>query len=464
MNSGSLAEGPVRVLLVMHGAGGGGVETSLGTLCKYLDRKRVQMTVVVPDEGPFCERVRKTGAEVVTTPVEWWTPAKWEYGNRHYYRFLSGVEERVQKISKIIQERDIEVVHSATLTVIDGALGAWRCSRPHIWNIRGMFDASEGTSFGVYVPIETVYEVVDVLSSRIVANSHAVKQFLLQYLPCQRVEVIQNGVDLERFHGDTVGACNLEGEYDVLKRKRKVALVGRVSPVKGIEDFAYAAVKVGSLHKDVAFLVVGTVEDEALLGRAQAIARAGGLKDRLIFTGRREDVAALLREIDILVCASIGEGLPNSCLEAMAASKPVVATRCGGAEEVVRHGENGYLTPVGSPAELADALLMALDSPEECRRMGSLGRQRVVREFSADANARCYEGLYRSLRDGIGLTNPYRRVWTDIGLHLGSRLGSLGAVSVEFERELRDLRALEARMKANPLFRLGKFLFRRGNG
>jgi glycosyltransferase involved in cell wall biosynthesis len=445
----------INVLLVMHGSGSGGVETALATLCKYLDKERIKVTVAVPKEGPFTDRVKAYGVEVVEAPIEWWTPAMWEFGERHYYRFLSTLKDRVGHLVKIIRDKDIDVVHSSTLTVFDGALAARVAGRPHVWNMRGQFDGGAGSSFGIYLPIQTIYDIVNALSTRIVANSHTVKKFLLDYLPSERIDVIQNGVDLSRFEKKEKKE-GLENEFLALRGKLKVALIGRIAAVKGIEDFVNASIMVAQTRSDVGFMVIGAVEDEELFNKVKTAVDQAGLGDRVIFTGRRDDVPTILQDIDLLVCASTSEGLPNSCLEAMAASKAVVATRCGGAEEVISDGENGYLVPVGDPQELGLAILKAINDPGCLDLMGAHGRGIVTAQFSAQSCANQYEDLYRQLIDEGHGNGRNHRQWDEVFLLLASNLGAMAQRVVMLEREVRELRGYEIALKDNILFRIAK--------
>jgi len=452
MNSIDEDKGVIRVLLIMHGAGSGGVETALGTLCKYLDRGRVRFTIAVSHDGPFSEKVQAMGLEVVKTPIEWWTPSQWELGERHYYRFLSALKERVKGIVQLIEDKGIDVVHSSTLPVLDGALAAMIAGKPHIWNIRGHFYGGAEQPFGSYLPIQTLYDIVADLSSRIVANSYDIKMFLEKYLPKDKVEVIHNGVDLARFKAGSDHSAGLERDFPGLAGKLKVALIGRIALVKGIEDFVEAAVRVGRSRRDVGFIVVGVVQDEDLLEKTISIIAQAGLTERVVFTGQRKDIPSVLREIDLLVCASLREGLPNSVLEAMSAGLPVVATRCGGAEELVVDGETGLLVRVGDPARLGEAIMSVISDPEAMKKMGDAGRRRVESRFSGQACAEQFEKLYRDILENRNNERSYSP-WPDVLMGFASDIGSLGSRVMEHERLIRGLKDFEALFKNNFLYR-----------
>jgi len=112
------------------------------------------------------------------------------------------------------------------------------------------------------------------------------------------------------------------------------------------------------------------------------------LRDRVVFTGFRKDVEAILSACDCSVlctnAALHGEGISNSILEGMAAGHPVIATNAGGSPEIVIHGETGFLVPPSDPDAVAQGLSKWLESPEEMRAMGVRARAWIHKQFSLD--------------------------------------------------------------------------------
>jgi glycosyltransferase involved in cell wall biosynthesis len=129
----------------------------------------------------------------------------------------------------------------------------------------------------------------------------------------------------------------------------------------------------------------------------ERLTRELNLDGRVIFTGQRENVSEILREVDIVVHPSLTEGLSNVILEAMGAGIPVVATRAGGNPELVEDGRTGFLVPVQNAWEIACAVGRLLDQPDMARAFGAAGRQRVLDEFTIDRMLRKTEALYRRL-------------------------------------------------------------------
>jgi glycosyltransferase involved in cell wall biosynthesis len=112
------------------------------------------------------------------------------------------------------------------------------------------------------------------------------------------------------------------------------------------------------------------------------------------FLGHRPDVEQILGAADVFVLSSASEGMSNTILEAMACGLPVVATRVGGADEMVVDGETGRLVPPAGPRELAGAVTALMADPVAARAMGAAGRRRAEQEFSLSGMLRRYESLY----------------------------------------------------------------------
>ena len=107
-----------------------------------------------------------------------------------------------------------------------------------------------------------------------------------------------------------------------------------------------------------------------------------------------------MHAIDAFAMPSIWEGFGIVLLEAMAAARPIVASRVATIPEVVEDGETGLLVPPGDAAVLADALAWLADSPAEARAMGEAGRQRLRTRFSLQKMVADTEGLYTELATG----------------------------------------------------------------
>jgi sugar transferase (PEP-CTERM/EpsH1 system associated) len=206
--------------------------------------------------------------------------------------------------------------------------------------------------------------------------------------PRERISVIRNGVDLSRF--GAIERSSARAALGLTSDAQVVATVGRLVPVK---DHMTLIEAMALIRRDlnVTLVIAG---DGPLRESLAARAAERGIDDRVRFLGHRPDVESVLRAADVFVLSSESEGLSNTILEAMASGLPVVATRVGGADEMVLDGETGVLLPPRSPRELADALESVLNNPARSTAMGAAGRARIEAEFGLQGMLQRYEAMY----------------------------------------------------------------------
>ncbi|MBU0877948.1 MAG: glycosyltransferase [Alphaproteobacteria bacterium] len=169
--------------------------------------------------------------------------------------------------------------------------------------------------------------------------------------------------------------------------------VANLISYKGHRDLIEA---VALLDKKIPWRLLCVGADSGILEGLRCRAEELGVAERIIWLGTRTDVGQLLQVADIGILASHEEGFSNSILEYMAAQLPVVVTRVGGAPEAVEDGVTGILVPPRDPSALAEAITRSVD-PELRRKMGTAGRERLIKMFSYDRCLENYEALYRSL-------------------------------------------------------------------
>jgi glycosyltransferase involved in cell wall biosynthesis len=233
----------------------------------------------------------------------------------------------------------------------------------------------------------------------VLVNADAVKDWLIgEGYDASNIVVIRNGVDMARFDGPPA-AASLRSELGIPTEARLVTVVSRLTRLKGIENFLEATAALKPLYPDARFLIVGETapSDRPYLTELTDLATSLGVADRVIFTGLRSDVAAVLGCADVAVMPSLNEALSNVLLESMAAGAPVVATRVGGTPEALRDGETGLLVPPGDSGAIATAVARLLDDRELATRLGRAARQLISAKFSVEQMVRSTEDLYMEL-------------------------------------------------------------------
>lgn len=222
-------------------------------------------------------------------------------------------------------------------------------------------------------------------ATAIVANSTSLKN-LSQRTDHFPVEVIPNGVDTQFFKYIERNANN-ESAY-------KFLFVGRLHKEKNIEIIInqLAAIKSKYLFE---FHVVGNGGDYA---RLKQIAIEKQIYENIIWHGwlSKNEIREIYSKVDCLINPSLYEGMPNVVLEAMACGLPIIASKVGGNEAVVKHNETGFLFNLKQSRELQFAIIKLLKNREIGIQLGKTGREWVVNEFSWDTTAIAYHNLFIS--------------------------------------------------------------------
>lgn len=215
-------------------------------------------------------------------------------------------------------------------------------------------------------------------SNRLIACSASVRQHVAEEaeIPEEKIELLLNGVDLDRFTArhDPVA---IKAELGIPSKSKVVGVVGRIAKHKAQDVFIRAARLIKQQGPETVFLIVGAAGDPALLERLRRLTIDLGVDEEVRFVGYVTDMPRIYAALDVLVLPSRWEGFGLVLAEAMAAGKPIVATRVGGVPEVVVDGETALLTPPSDPAAIAGAVVSLLIDPERAQAMGRRGVERA---------------------------------------------------------------------------------------
>lgn len=229
--------------------------------------------------------------------------------------------------------------------------------------------------------------------SLLIVISRAIRDIMLAFgYPAERIRLVHSGVDVnQRAPGN---GHRVRMELGIAPDELLVGNIAHMADHKGQRYFLDAMPIVLEKCSRARFVIVGEGELESRLRRQAA---ALGLGDRVLFPGFRADVDAVMDSLDVFVMPSHLEGLGTIVMDALAAEKPVVATRAGGIPEIIQDGTHGLLVRPRDPAALATAICRLLDEPDCARRLAAEGRRRVATAFHVDAmvdgNLRVYEEL-----------------------------------------------------------------------
>ena len=204
------------------------------------------------------------------------------------------------------------------------------------------------------------------------------------------ISLIHNGVDLERY--DHQGpCCTLREEYGLPPEGPIVGVVARLEPEKGHPTLLEAWVQIAAAVSDASLLVIGEGSRHEAL---EAMAVDLGVADRVVFTGRRDDVPAVTAALDVAVLPSYREALGLTILEAMALSRPIVASNVGGIPEMVEDGITGLLVPPHDADALAAAVIRLLRDHPLADTLGRAGHDLVHERFCIELMVAAVEQIY----------------------------------------------------------------------
>lgn len=368
---------PIRVAFVVHSMHVAGVEILVAETIRRLGARLIPTVFCLDAVGPLGEQLRDDGVDVVCL------------GRR------PGRDLRLAwRLAMSLRARRIAVVHAHQYTpFFYAALARVLCGRA----VQLIF-----TEHGRHYP-DLVSPLRRTLNRFFFSHAadaiNAVCAFSAQSLAhtdgfcARRIDVIDNGIDAERYRTPTDRAL-VRARLGLAPDRRYVVNVARLHPVKDQATLLHAFQLVAGWRSDVDLLFVG---DGPLRGALESLAHQLGIESRVHFLGRRADIPAILGAVDLFVLTSLSEAAPLTLLESMASGLPVVATAVGGNPEIVRDGIDGLLVPRIDVAATAAAIRRLLDDPQLARAMGAAGAARARDRYRIEGTMAAYLQLYTRL-------------------------------------------------------------------
>ncbi|HEY5314596.1 MAG TPA: glycosyltransferase [Pirellulales bacterium] len=211
-------------------------------------------------------------------------------------------------------------------------------------------------------------------------------------LPEMKVQLLASGVatatEPAQPRAEWLETCGLPPDA------RVVGAVGRLQNGGRWKDLIWATDMLKFIRDDVHLLICGTGPQRQRLERFRKLVR---IEDKVHFLAARDDLADWLPHLDVFWSGRDDNGQPLALLMAMAAGVPAIASRLAGAEQVIEHGQNGFLVPVGDRAGIARLTRKLLDGPADARALGQRGQQHVAACFSVQRMADAFLRLYGAL-------------------------------------------------------------------
>ena len=298
------------------------------------------------------------------------------------------------ELCRFIKKNNIDIVHTHSSKA--GILGRWAA---RLAGAKVIIHTVHGWSFNNYQAwlVKMIFIWLEKISARItdklivVSNYDKEKGLAYGIGDNDKYTLIHYGIDYAAFQAEG------EDERRSLGINADDLAVGMISclkPQKCPQDFIKLACSINKTMPNVKFVLVG---DGILRIRVEKLIKALKLQPQLILTGWRKDIPAILRSLDIFVLTSLWEGMPISILEAMATSRPVIATDTGGIAEVIVEDKTGFLVRLGDMDKMAEKLIKLLENKDLRARIGHDAKNSLGQDFSLSNMAKHTQNLYAEL-------------------------------------------------------------------
>jgi glycosyltransferase involved in cell wall biosynthesis len=357
-----------KVVFLIRDLNYGGAQRQLVTLVKALHQEEYFDVTVLHfySGGPLLKDLSDRGIPTISLEKQ----ERWDVLG--FFGRLFGHLKRIQP----------EVLHGylGESNIVTMFLKPFFPSTRIIWGIRG-----SNTPSGRYGWLENLlsqlHRFLSSFTDMIVVNSHTGKaDYLNQGYAPDKMVVISNGIDTERFQPDSEAGRKVRSEWGISENTILIGLVGRLAPMKDHHTFLKAAALLSKEREDMRFVCVG-VGEENYAKELYQLTDDLGISEKIIWAGGRSDMPAVFNALNIACSASSdGEGFPNVVGEAMACGVPCVVTDVGDSAWIV--GDKGVVVPPKNPEALKTAINSLIEKANLDDDNRQEIRQLIVEQFS----------------------------------------------------------------------------------
>lgn len=327
---------------------------------------------VTPEEhGLLAAEIQALGCEQVSIPTVGWLSPDSKWSLRRKSQTLARNLDGLTLMVRFIQERHVDLVITNTIVNPWAAVAASLAQTPHAWLVREYGDIDHGLTF-IDGKTRTL-SAVGAMSDLVVANSHAVADYLQPYMAETKIMVSYPPVTIEPVRPEQIGdSSSAQG------KSLSLVCVGRITRSKGQLNLILAAGELARRDVDIRVTLVGPAAPVEHVEELLSIATELGIREHVTIVPQTPDVRGFILTADVCVTPSSMEAFGRTTLEYMLLGKPVVATRSGGSPELVADGVNGWLVEPDDPVALANAVEVYVREPALIARHGRASLARAI--------------------------------------------------------------------------------------
>jgi glycosyltransferase involved in cell wall biosynthesis len=382
----NLKKDRIRIAILDHSPDLGGAEVSILTFLRHMDRSVHDVTLVLPSRGAFAKALEEVGVPVAVIPLPMELIRLRRGQALHAFLTLLKSFFRLQFFlfhlrSFLKKERFHLVLTNSAKAHLYGSIAARCCAVPLLWRFHDVLSPAD------FSPL--LIRLLSFFGRRLPQKILAVSKVTGEHLaragvPSEKIEVIFNGIDAERFQGRG-DSRSIREELGIGTGTKLVGCIGRLIPQKGQKMLILSAPGVIARYPDTLFLIVGEpfLKEETYRKELLKAIQENGLQGKVFLTGYRKDIGEVLRALDVMVFPSLApEAFPLSLLEAMALGKPIIASDVGGVREILEDRVTGLLVEPNRPDRITEMVLDLFENRGLSEQIGKKAKERLDREFS----------------------------------------------------------------------------------
>lgn len=357
-----------------------GTESHVFTLASGLQQAGVPAVIACPPASPLSERAAESHIETVDVPKR-------------------GLVDRpaIRSLVSLLRSKQIDIIHTHNgRTHLNAVLALTLAGRGKCVATQHFIEPDHATQHGPKALLyRQAHRWVNRRTARFIAISEAVKREMLarQEAPEQMICVVPNGIHAPTLEKLASGR-DVRADLQITSRAALIVCTARLEREKDVSSLISAMSDVVKRLPDALCVIAGEGSQHQTLA---AQISAAGLEGSVRLLGFRTDALALIRAADVFVLPSLAEPFGLVLLEAMALSRPVVATCSGGPLEIVEDEATGLLVPPAHPAALGQAILRLLGDPGLAAKMGEAGGARFNAQYTALRMVRATQEVYQSV-------------------------------------------------------------------
>lgn len=344
-----------------------GSDRSLLNLVKNLDREIFEIYVILPEEGPLVDEIKKIdNINLIIKPIA--VLRRKNLNFKGLIKYIKDFKESIFFLKNIIRKNNIDVIYTNTSVVFPGGIIAKILKIKSIWHVREIISNKFERRF--------ISIMINLFSDVIITNSRATANSITNNITNNKIKIIHNAIEVVKSNENNI----LIKDNNIM-----IGMAGRINRWKGQKLFIDMASQISKKYDNTRFLIAGDVYkgEDYILQDLKEYINEKKMNEKVILLGQVKDMNAFYNSLDIFILPSIKpEPFGLVIIEAMNRKIPVIATNHGGPVEIIDDGINGYLVDFSDCKEMSEKVSILIDNKYIRKEIGDKAKEKVDKFFT----------------------------------------------------------------------------------